>query len=301
MGSSERPAGAEPRRRTPLMASFAGLIFLAGSLLLAFVPPHRLRVPRSLGSPERRRMLDAWDAAQASARTEWTDDTMHFHPDTASPLPLMERLRRHYDVSGHDHHHPQGDNYETLPRADGRRGLQASDGGLLTEETTSPLEILVDTSNLFEDRAMEYTTCFRVGQWFKWNFPATSSPPCATATVASGRDTYDGWVAGDQNGCPGTAADVYAPGNLDGVMCNRQYDSSSQNCWGVCLEEDTLVTADQDPCAGVSASERATSGCEDICDASEGGDPTLCNMRDWAIKHINQVMSARCSHSQNLL
>ena len=291
MGGSESPvASAEPRRRTPL-ASIAGLLFLAGSLLLAFVPPHRLRVPRSLGSPERRRMLDAWDAAQASARTEWTDDTMHFHPDTASPLPLMERLRRHYDVSGHDHHHPQGDNYETLPRADGRRGLQASDGGLLTEETTSPLEILVDTSNLYEDRAMEYTTCFRVGQWFKWNFPATSSPPCATATVASGRDTYDGWVAGDQNGCPGTAADVYAPGNLDGVMCNRQYDSSSQNCWGVCLEEDTLVTADQDPCAGVSASERATSGCEDICDASEGGDPTLCNMRDWAIKHINQVVS----------
>ena len=44
MGSSERPVGAEPRRRTPLMASFAGLIFLAGSLLLAFVPPHRLRL-----------------------------------------------------------------------------------------------------------------------------------------------------------------------------------------------------------------------------------------------------------------
>ena len=52
-------------------------------------------------------------------------------------------------------------------------------------------------------------------------------------------------------------------------MCNREYDSTGQNCWGVCLREDVLRTVD-DP----------------GCNPSEYEDPTACNMRDWIIDKV---------------
>ncbi len=141
-----------------------GLVGLGGALvvgmcLVSLAAPHHL--PRALASPERRRMLDAFDAVQTAAGGEWTDEDMHWHAETISPLPLMERLKRHYGVSGHDHHHPQGDAYAPLPRADGRRGLQEDGGGMLTEQTTERLKIKVDYSNMSPDDAMPYATALR--------------------------------------------------------------------------------------------------------------------------------------------
>jgi hypothetical protein len=53
-----------------------------------------------LGTPDKDRMLDAMSNAQKAARKEGPPNHLHFHPNTASPLPLMERLKRHYSVPG---------------------------------------------------------------------------------------------------------------------------------------------------------------------------------------------------------
>ena len=34
-------------------------------------------------------------------------------------------------------------------------------------------------------------------------------------------------------------------------MCNRQYDPSGQNCWGVCVEEDVLKTTPDVGCVPI--------------------------------------------------
>ncbi len=312
-----------------------GLVGLGGALvvgmcLVSLAAPHHL--PRALASPERRRMLDAFDAVQTAAGGEWTDEDMHWHAETISPLPLMERLKRHYGVSGHDHHHPQGDAYAPLPRADGRRGLQEDGGGMLTEQTTERLKIKVDYSNMSPDDAMPYATCFEVGAWFKWNFPTSDSPPCAEAVDVQQRgiDTWSTWVASGQNSCSG-AADVYGPSNLGGQMCNREYDASAQNCWGVCLQEDVLK---QEAESAVATCDRGQEECQYLCDSTkvineaggkdigddcdetccgyEPGDdkhpfskecqaswtsqcqcghPSYCNMNDWARENIDVVVA----------
>jgi hypothetical protein len=307
----------QPARRGTVAVALSTALVVGVCLVSLGVPQH---LPRALGSLERRRMLDAFDAAQEGARGEWTDETMHYHEETISPLPLMERLKRHYDVAGHDRHHPQGDTYAPLPRADGRRGLQDDGGGgMLAEESTDPLNIFVDYSNMRPADAMPYATCFNEGDWFKWNFPRDATPPCPNAVNTATRNTWNTWVESNQNSCAG-GADVYGPGNLDGQMCNREYDSSSQNCWGVCLKEDVLQTAEQNPCEGATG--RDTEFCQHLCDTdkclNDGGsewdigdscsgtaveidgvqvpqcecsDPDYCFMDRWAIKHIEAVVA----------
>lgn len=137
---------------------------------------------------------------------------------------------------------------------------------MLTEDTTEKLHIKVDYSNMERDGAMQYATCFEVGAWFKWNFPLSNSPPCAQPVNVAGRDTWNTWVASDQNSCSG-AADVYGPGRLGGQMCNREYDSSAQNCWGVCLQEDVLKHQQQDRCEGATG--RDLDVCRHLCDSTK--------------------------------
>ena len=141
------PPSPQQQRQRHSAATALGTAMVVSFCLVAMAGPQHL--PRALGSQERRRMLDAMDAVQEQARGEWIDQSLHFHEETISPLPLMERLKRHYAVSGHDHHHPQGENYAPLPRADGRRGLQDSgSGGMLSVESTEALNIHVDYSNM---------------------------------------------------------------------------------------------------------------------------------------------------------
>jgi len=132
------PPSPQQQRQRHSAATALGTAMVVSFCLVAMAGPQHL--PRALGSQERRRMLDAMDAVQEQAQGEWIDQSLHFHEETISPLPLMERLKRHYAVSGHDHHHPQGENYAPLPRADGRRGLQDSgSGGMLSVESTEAL------------------------------------------------------------------------------------------------------------------------------------------------------------------
>ena len=168
---SDASAAAPPSPQPGAGAAALGAAMVVSFCLVAMAGPQHL--PRALGSSERRQMLDAMDAVQEQARGEWIDESLHFHEETISPLPLMERLKRHYAVSGHDHHHPQGDNYAPLPRADGtrRRTQDSGAGGMLSVESTLPLNIHVDFSNMQPANAEPYATCFAEGDWFKWNYP----------------------------------------------------------------------------------------------------------------------------------
>jgi hypothetical protein len=47
----------------------------------------------------------------------------------------------------------------------------------LTDENTRPITVVANFDALYPATAVPYSTCFEVGAWFKWNFPATASPP----------------------------------------------------------------------------------------------------------------------------
>mgnify|MGYP000105840077 CR=1 FL=1 len=49
--------------------------------------------------------------------------------------------------------------------------------------TTAPLQIHTDFSQLFEETAVPYSVCWRVGDWFRWNFAPL--PPARACTITS--------------------------------------------------------------------------------------------------------------------
>ena len=105
----------------------------------------------------------------------------------------------------------------------------------MTLDCTRPLRILIDWGAFDPATAKPYSTCFNVGDWFKWNFPektGASRPPCLVADLG-GITTYSEWVQGTQNVC-------YPGQDRTSSMCDRRLDPTGQNCWGVCLEEDVL-------------------------------------------------------------
>lgn len=122
-------------------------------------------------------------------------------------VPLGERMARALPHARPVHHQAY------IPLGSSRRRGQDADGqpsstGQLNIATTAPLHIHVDFSQLYEDTAVPYSVCWRVGDWFRWNFAS---------------------------GTPGT-----------GDSCNRQLDPSGQNCWGRCEEPDVLTAAMRD-------------------------------------------------------
>ena len=125
----------------------------------------------------------------------------------ADSVPLGERLAR---VAPHARSvHRQ----VYVPLASKWRRNQAADGpspttGELNIATTAPLQIHTDFSQLFEHTAVKYSVCWRVGDWFRWNFAALP---------------------------PGT-----------GDTCNRLQDPAGQNCWGRCEEQDVLTPVMRD-------------------------------------------------------
>ncbi len=252
---------------------------------------------------DRRQMLDANAAAVAGARAGRINEDMHFSQETLSPLPRMARVSEYYGVKGHRHHHPQGDRYAPLPRSDERRGLQEGTG-LLSEESTDQLKLHVDFSQMRQETHQRYGTCFEEGAWFRWNFPSSQTPPCAAPADVASRNTHQAWVESGQNPCPTADVDLYGPDNLEGQICNRNYMSEGQNCWGVCLKEDVLRVTPQDGCDGAAGRDSAV--CEHLCDETKCvdaghswsvgdectdectcGDPIWCNMQAWAFKQIN--------------
>ena len=156
-----------------------------------------------------------------------------------------------------DAHHPQ--RYAADAAHGGlRRRLQRTQEGaaLLTLENTAPLKIEVDFSGMYGEatdgvpsRAQPYSSCFEKGAWFKWNYPSTAAPPCESTCAAclaggGGDCSADCSFPGSTAPCGGDAevdARMFDTDNPDGILCNRQFDPSSQDCWGVCLEEDVLT------------------------------------------------------------
>ncbi len=125
----------------------------------------------------------------------------------ADSIPLGERLARAVPHARPVHRQayvPLGGSRRRGQDADG----QSSSTGQLNMATTSPLQIHADFSQLYEETAVPYSVCWRVGDWFRWNF--ASLPP-------------------------GT-----------GDSCNRQLDPAGQNCWGRCEEPDVLTPSMRD-------------------------------------------------------
>ena len=124
-----------------------------------------------------------------------------------------------------------------------RRRAQSTVTKVLTWENTAPLQIAVDFSGLYSEAtehapsfSQPHTGCFNEGDWFKWNYPASASPPCRNkcsecraAGVGSCEDVcvFPGSAAPCLNS-DGEDARTYSPENPDGVLCNRQYDPSAQ-------------------------------------------------------------------------
>ena len=183
-----------------------------------------------------------------------------------SGLPFAEQLRREH---GAKHVHPQ--NYAPLPTADEifasssdgdrrrrRRVQDEADGSveIMTVETTTPLTVHVDWSATNPATAKPYSTCFQQLQWFKWQWPERPDPPCVSpagpacsncpgvsSCGSTGPNTLACWMEAQLNGfnpCGDNSITTFSAEQTDGVLCHRGYGPSVQNCWGVCLQEDTL-------------------------------------------------------------
>ena len=106
---------------------------------------------------------------------------------------------------------------------------------------------------------MPYSACFAIGDWFMWNFPAAVTPPCAAPTAAGSgpagwhdQMTHSDFIGTNQDSCGGNGVDVFTNSNPDGNLCNREYDSNGQNCWGLCLKEDVLQREREEGCTDTS-------------------------------------------------
>lgn len=121
-------------KRAHAAAAAAGTLLLAAIALASSSPQsslagHGLRWPDA----ERDAMLAALDRVNAQPLQN-DFNGLHYHPGTASPLPLMERLKLEYAVPGHMNHHPQGAAYKPLPTvSDLRRQLSGSEKRRLSE------------------------------------------------------------------------------------------------------------------------------------------------------------------------
>jgi len=213
-----------------------------------------------------------------------------------------ERLRLAMGTDGDLRVHPQkyvpleyGDNgFEFEGAAKRRRTQDSSTSGALTESNTQPLKIHVLTDALFEETALPYSTCFKAGAWFKWGFPEKNgfaSPPVCSpkcdkngCTLSASESVYATYAQSSQDPCAGTSLtgnNVYSPSNPTGRFCNRNYDPSSQHCWGVCLDRDVLQTTDEPGCKKKTG--KNTFGSNEVI--LQGDE---CNMRTWMINRINQ-------------
>lgn len=117
-----------------------------------------------------------------------------------------------------------------------RRRLQGTTVGVLDEASTVPLKIHVDWSQTDPSTAKPYTVCFNVGDWFMWATPPSSEPPCDNA-AAHVPHTLSAFAAAQ------AAADGVTPcpgQSLGATLCDRNARAAGQNCWGVCLADDTL-------------------------------------------------------------
>lgn len=177
-------------------------------------------------------------------------------PAHASPLPLPSQLLMLHEI--------EASTYVAKPaRAVHRRAQEstAATTETLTATNTAPIQLQLDTSQLYENSSEPYTTCHRIGAWFRWNFPRSLGPPCEAAqlpTQAANQDDVRTWAGfartqralfdgeGDaQANIPCGEADgrvsAFHPElNPTGEICNRNYSPDAQNCWGVCLVEDVV-------------------------------------------------------------
>jgi hypothetical protein len=229
-------------------------------------------------------------------RSHGASDRGH-HPQHYRALPRLSAS----GVGGADGSEPapvaavgaEGEHRRAQATAAGAAGPE-----VLTVGSTTPIKIILDPSSLYECNstnaplcsacdaaapgkplqtgcAQPYSTCFRVGDWFRWNFPATATPPCAQPKLPAGFSsgqpvrqnsagesvdprTWEGFahaqrlmevgsdvsamsVCGEVDG----RASLYSPSNKAGVICNRNYPPEGQNCWGVCVAEDVIDDANR--------------------------------------------------------
>ena len=268
-GGETGEAVARPERR-PRWAQVAALALLALGLVALRTPELMRREPSMrMAGRTASGMWPRWEPADER------DRHILYHPQRYARLPTAaeeaRRQQRRLEES-------------TI----GYEGSGAEE--VLTDESTEPISIHVDFSALYPpgenpdglsaaglSNAVPYTVCFRVGDWFRWGgTPPTAEPPCGLdppLEVAEGERSHAGWVAGGRDPC-GT-------GSPNTQLCDRNrdpvwYATQTNGCWGVCLEEDVLETADTPGCAGTAAA---------------AADPTVCNMREYYKAQVTRVVA----------
>ena len=292
MRAPRRQPRADARRR----AAAQTLAWLGVALLL----------PAACGAE--RAQMDSLRAVQQAGRAHISEIGVA-HKHIASPLPLYERLKREHRV--HPRLHPQQYAHERGGGRGGddpaaRRRAQGATANALTVDNTEELAIFVDYSAFYDvseasslpvgvkETAMPYSTCFNVGDWFMWNFPAALTPPCAS--TGDGGSGPAGWHDGmahsefigtNQDGCGGNGGDVFTNNNPDGSMCNREYDSNGQNCWGLCVKEDILQRAREDGCTDTQHRDSNGNTVSHTIGV-QGWTADTCNARDWAMEKISE-------------
>jgi len=111
-----------------------------------------------------------------------------------SPLPLTSQLAAEHGTAVHpQHYNPH------------RRAL----ADVLTLDNTKPIRLHLDFKSLDQTTAVEYSTCFSVGAWFRRGLPESPTPPA--------------------NGIP---------------TCLRganEWDLGGSGCWGICRESDVVT------------------------------------------------------------
>lgn len=253
---------------------FATAAVLAAAALLAV--QHNGRTDGIATSPAKMRRVAHRTASGRYVRWEPADEEdrhTRFHAQRYEPLLTASeerrRLRRQQRRRGLvESVYPQ--------LGDHTIGYDAPDpSNVLTDETTSPINIHVDFSSLYPagdpnlpaglSPAVPYAVCFAVGDWFKWGQVGTDAPPCADPALPADR-SHTGWLNGAVDPCPGAA----------GVICDRSQDPtmySQSGCWGVCIEEDVLETTPSPGCAA----------------AGFGND--VCNMREYYMSKVRGVVA----------
>jgi len=220
------PTNSRHQRRLHRGANIFGLVGLASLLLVGVVLVVPLAQER-FGENHQKRIFEQ---VQAEAMVSGTHTQAK---PTGSYLHVEQRLRaklgaQHYtDVVHHQDYEPLPTVGELVAKElglqpgalldtrEGRRRLaqvstSGGDAEVLTVANTVPIRIHVDFASLYPATTRPYSQCFKVNDWFKWNFPSTQKPP-----------------------------DLQA----GGVICKRGIDPSAQTpgCWGRCTKEDTLT------------------------------------------------------------
>jgi hypothetical protein len=208
------------------------------------LPPLSRTSPRPYGWAAHPK--DILERARGGPARALSELRLPYGPGGAHMAHRGERIKR--AIGPHnDGHHPQryaplgseaSGSQPPLSSTASRRRVQSS-SNMLSEATTAQIKIMANYDAMYKDTAVPYSACFEVGDWFKWNFPTSTTPPCANPSCNSTPSRSDGTSECHH---PGPTSPCGVGGPTAG-LCDRGKDPSAQDCWGMCLEEDVLTDA----------------------------------------------------------